>query len=59
MHKHMAEYINIKHSNNFIVYNLTVKQDLSMFNQVLDYGIKKENLAPPLHVIFLIVVEMA
>ena len=55
----MAEYIHMKHSNNFIVYNLTVKQDLSMFNQVLDYGIKKENLAPPLHVIFLIVVEMA
>ena len=30
-----------------------------MFDPVLDYGIKKENLTPPLDILFLIVVEMA
>jgi len=31
MHKQMAAYLEQRHANNYILYNLTVQQDLSMF----------------------------
>lgn len=53
----MAAYIKQRHASNYIVYNLTTRQDLSMFEQVLDYGITNQTL--PLDAAFLLCIEMA